>query len=78
MRLVCVHTEGVSLNRGFVMAKQIALMPLMSTRIAPGDPALERSSSVTMACVSPATSGELGIKKFINKPQKSMRQGWGP
>lgn len=78
MRLVCVHTEAVSLNRGFVMVKQIALMPLMSTRIAPEDPALEQSSSVTMACVSPTTSGELGIKKVINKPQKSMRQGWGP
>ena len=78
MQLVCLHTEGVSLDRGFVMAKQIALMPLMSTRIAPGDPALERSSSVTMACVSPTSSGELGIKRFINKSQTSMRQGWGP
>lgn len=60
--------RGVSLNHGFVMVKRIALMPLMSTRIAPGDPALEQDSSVTMACVSPTTSGELGIKKLINKP----------
>lgn len=69
VQLVCVHTEGVSLNHGFVMVKWIALMPLMSTRIAPGDPALEQSSSVTMGFrVSSTTSGELGIKKLINKP----------
>lgn len=65
VQLVCVHTEGVSLNHGFVMVKQIALMPLMSTRIAPGDPALERSSSVTMACVSPTTSGVTGTMTVV-------------
>lgn len=52
------------------MAMRIALMPMMSTRTAPGDPALKRSSPVVMDCVSPTGSGELGIKQSTNKPKR--------